>query len=424
VTRAASVWGAFAAAWAAGLCAAPAVAATPPNPIRHVVFIIQENRTVDNLFMGFPGADTVTEGKSSTGKMVPLEPVTLEAGTDVDHTRVNALRTYAGGKMFFDLGDPSPGKTWAYNYAYVPRSETVQYWTLAKRYTFADRTFASNMGPSFPAHEYLIAGQAANAVENPTGPGLKDWGCDSPVGSTVQLLGPNGTEVPGPFPCFDYQTLGDELDSAGLTWRYYAPQISTQGSIWSAYDAIKHIRYGPDWKSDVISPETKVLDDVPAGELASVTWVVPSFANSDHPGGTAGGPKWVASIVNAIGASKYWKSTAIFLLWDDWGGWYDHVAPPQIDDMGLGFRVPLIVISPYAKPHHISHEQHEFGSLLKFTEKTFGVAALAASDRRADDLSDCFDFKQAPHGYVPIDVGAATAADFGSGPLLRAPDDD
>jgi phospholipase C len=207
-----------------------------------------------------------------------------------------------------------------------------------------------------------------------------------------------------------------------VTWRYYAPAPAASGYIWSAYQAIKHIRQGPDWAADVISPETTILNDLKGASpsLAQVTWVTPSGANSDHlkstqylPGTTTpAGPAWVTSVVNAIGNSPFWDSTVIFIVWDDWGGFYDHVKPPQQDYMGLGFRVPLVVVSPYAKKGYVSKSQHEFASILRFTEEAMGLPSLHsidpdATDDRADDLMDCFDFTQTvqPFARVHVPVG-------------------
>ena len=205
-----------------------------------------------------------------------------------------------------------------------------------------------------------------------------------------------------------------------MPWRYYA---ASPKDIWSEYEAIRPIFYGPDWQTDIVAPETRILTDPSGanGTLAAVTWVTPTWAESDHPGsGNAGeGPQWVASVVNAIGQSHFWNSTAIFIVWDDWGGWYDHVAPPQLDSMGLGFRVPLIVVSPYARAQYVSHVEHEFGSILKFSEKVFGLPALAASDARADDLSDCFDFTQPPAPFSPISTTLRSPSDFAH--LRRGP---
>jgi phospholipase C len=411
--------------------------ATPPGTgpagvIKHVVVIIQENRSFDNLFNGFPGADTVQSGGTSTGAVVPLKPVGLtDSSIDLDHNHTTWYRTYAGGKLYFDLVSAGGGTSLT-PYSYVPPAQNAPYFTLAQHYTLADRMFQSNTGPSFVAHQYIVAGstQVAPGVivaENPL-PDLKGiWGCDEPSYNKAATLAPNGVDGPGVFPCFTYPTIADELDAKSLSWKYYAPAIGTGfGGIWSAFDANKQIRYGTDWTTKVISPETTVLSDLQAGTpLPDVTWVVPSFQNSDHPGnGSATGPAWVTSIVNAIGASPNWNSTAIFVVWDDWGGWFDHVSPPQIDSMGLGFRVPLIVISPYAKHGYVSHVQHEFGSILKFTEETFGLAPLAASDTRADDFADCFDYTAGPQPFRAF-ASRLRASDFlRQAPDSRPPDND
>jgi len=269
--------------------------------------------------------------------------------------------------------------------------------------------FQSNTGPSFAAHQYMIAGESGEADEDPSS---IIWGCDSPAGATVALVGPNGTDLPGVFPCFDYQTMADLLDAEGIWWRYYAPaDVTGRGSPFSAYEAIRQIFYGSDWTNNVISPQTRVLTDIANGELAQVTWIVPDLAHSDHPGsGSSEGPDWVASIVNAVGASPFWNSTAIFIAWDDWGGWYDHVPPPSIDNMGPGFRVPLIVVSPYAKHGYISHQVHESSGFLTFIEKNFGLPDLGTRDANADDFSDCFDYTQplTPYTQIKTKVSAET----------------
>ena len=404
--------------------AAPTPPAITParSAIRHVVIIVQENRTPDDLFNGFPGADTVQRGLRHDGSSVALQPVSLAAPADLGHRHEDwRLEWNRGAMNGFDL-DSSGGAGSMYPYAYVPRSETRPYWDLASNYTLADRMFQSNSGPSYPAHQYLIAGQSAFADNNPN---HNPWGCDSPSGTAVSLIGPTGTSVAGPFPCFDYPTLGDVMDAHGVSWRYYAPAIGRAGAIWSAYDAIRHVRYGADWRSDVLSPETTILTDVAAGTLANVTWVVPSLQNSDHAGsGSTTGPDWVASVVNAIGTSRYWSTAAIFIVWDDWGGWYDHVAPPQLDRMGLGFRVPLLVVSPYARHGYLSHLQHEFGSLLRFTEMVFALPSLGQADARADDLSDCFDFSQGAQPYRAIQTRLHASDFLRQAPSTEPPDDD
>jgi phospholipase C len=392
-----------------------------PN-IQHIVVVMQENRTFDNLFMGFPGADTVSSGISH-GRVVPLQPIPLEQGTDIDHSHIGWQIAYDHGLMDgFDRGlFPIPDLP----YGYVPRSETVPLWSLASAFTLGDRMFQSNTGASFPAHQFMIAGQS-EAYLNPfdsMGNSPNTWGCDSPEGSTVGIMGPNGTELPSVFPCFDYQTIADLLDAKGVTWRYYAPFLT---QAWSAFDAISHIRYSSDWNNKVISPSTRMFADINAGNLPQVSWIVPDYVDSDHAGRTAGptGPDWVATIVNAVGESKYWDSTVILISWDDWGGWYDHVPPPQIDYMGLGFRVPLIVVSPWARHGYVSHSPHETGSFLKLTEEVFNLPSLGTRDLVSDDLYDCFDFTQTPQPFSPVSSVLGENYFTNRTPSKVVPDDD
>jgi phospholipase C len=392
--RAAAVLAALGAAWLP--CAASATA------IRHIVIVVQENRSFDNLFAGYPGADTVSFGKTSTGQTVPLAPISMAAPYDIVHDLRSFQVSYDGGKMDgfdreFMFGNHSG---YAHpQYGYVPAAESSLYFAMAHQYVLADRMFSSQIDGSFTAHQYLIAAQAGDSVNYPKG----FWGCGPPPGS-VPTLTVQRTLGPSESACFEYRTLADELDAKGVSWRFYAPKPGTPGGLWSSYAAVGHIRNGPDWKADVVTPEAQVLTDIANGELAAVTWVVPSLANSDHPiSHSTTGPKWVASIVDAVGVSAFWSTSAIFVLWDDWGGWYDHVAPPQVDFDGLGMRVPLLCISPYAKRGHVSHVQYEHASVLRFIEDTFGLARLAASDARANDPgADCFDYARPPRPFTPF----------------------
>ncbi|MGA3080357.1 MAG: alkaline phosphatase family protein [Terracidiphilus sp.] len=387
----------------------------PAIPIEHVVVIMQENRSFDNFFYGFPGADSAQSGMSGSTE-TPLSPVSLSNSTDLGHSHIDFWLDWDNGKMD---GFAHGGTTYAYSY--IPSGQIQPYRTLAAAYTLGDRMFQSNSGPSYPAHQYMIAGESGLADNDPTG---YVWGCDAPAGTTVGLVGPNGTSLPGIFPCFDYQTMADLLDAQGIYWRYYAPADLPSGSAFSAYEAISHIFYGEDWTKDVISPQTQVLTDIANGELAQVTWIVPDLAHSDHPAsGSSEGPEWVASIVNAIGSSPFWNTMAIFISWDDWGGWYDHVVPPIIDNMGPGFRVPVIVVSPYAKHGYVSHTVHETAGFLTFIENNFGLSSLGTRDTNADDFSDCFDFTQTvtPYTQIKTKVSVETLIhEIPSGP----PDDD
>ena len=391
----------------------PVPTATPTpsnaNKISHVVIIFQENRSTDNLFHGLPNADTANSGMNSQGQVMPLGPVDLAAPYDIDHSHTSFSKEYNGGNMNgFDLPRFTcyiPSCSILTAYGYVPQSQVQPYFDMAERYTFADRMFQSNAGASWSAHQYITSGTSANAAgsnlltaENP-GYAFNNLGnCDGSNYSRIQMTDPVGNHSWSP-PCFEHQTMFDTLDAKGVSYRYYGPW---KDGLWNAPDAIYHIRYGPDW-ANVVTPSSAVLTDIAANALPAVSWVIPLPLSSDHSGATDGsGPSWVSSIVNAVGSSQYWKNTAIFVVWDDWGGWYDHVPPVQYNQAELGFRVPMIVISPYAKPHYVSHVQHEFGSILHFTEETFGLPSLGYTDARADDLADCFNFTQTPLAFQSI----------------------
>ncbi|HYL27875.1 MAG TPA: alkaline phosphatase family protein [Candidatus Nitrosotalea sp.] len=384
-----------------------------PTPIQHVVIIFQENRTPDDLFQGLPGADIATYGIDSNGNQVPLRSTSLAAPWDLGHDHWSFVRDYDNGKMDgFDKGLPASERLRPF--AFAPASEVAPYQTMAKQYAFADRMFATNRGPSFPAHLYIVSGTAGDATmpgylirdntfNGETGKGMAG-GCDTPptiITWTIRIS--DGANGPSHRPCIDRPVLSDFLGAKHVTWRYY--QQGAGAGLWHAFNAIGHVRNGKDFANVIPSPE-RFLTDVKNGQLAGVSWVMPADNWSDHPSvnGTARGPAWVAALVNAIGESKYWKSTAILITWDDWGGFYDHVKPPTYNGVELGFRVPLVIVSPYARTAYVSHVEHEFASLLVFTEKAFGIpkGSLSSTDRRADDLFDSFDFTLPPRKFVPI----------------------
>jgi phospholipase C len=429
---------------------------TPPpsQKIQHVVVIFQENRSPDNLFQDpvliKAGADIAQSGTNSKGQTIQLQLVPLGCPPtncqtyNPDHTHTAFVNMYDGGKMDgADLIHAScakggnyclQGKS-NYSFGYVDPKDAKPYFTLAETYTFGDRMFQTNQGPSMPAHQYIISGSTAlappgmpnsnllfseNPIANLNGVDA-DTGCTAPATELVQAIDPtNGNESQKFYPCFDRPTLTDELNSKSVSWKYYAPLA---GSIWTAPNAIEHMCVpnvpppngtectGSDWTNHVVLNYTQVLTDITNNQLSAVSWVMPSGPPSDHPVISDGsGPSWVASVVNAIGNSPYWANTAIFITWDDWGGWYDHVAPPIINDYEMGFRVPLIVVSPYAKAAHISHTLYDFGSILKFIEETFALSQIApgASLAYADsftqtgDLMDAFDFTQTPLTFQSI----------------------
>ncbi len=414
---------------------------TQQAKIQHVVIIFQENRTPDNLFQDpkliSEGADIQSYGLNSKGLTLPLTPTSMVTNYDLSHLHLAFTQMYDNGKMDgADLIKIScqpgakncpPLNPW---FQYVNPSEVQPYFQLAEDYVFADRMFQTNQGPSFPAHQFIISGTSAPtppgqpnsdffAADLPEGGGSEkenddDTGCTAPSGEYVPMIGPGGATAKM-FPCFEHPTITDLLNGASLSWRYYAP---LPGSIWTGPNAIKHMCVpnsagtsctGSDWTNHVVLNYQQVLTDIQAGNLSNVTWVIPNGASSDHAEITDGsGPSWVASVVNAIGSnSDLWSTTAIFILWDDWGGWYDHVAPPIDSTYGYyeyGFRVPMIVVSPYAK-NFVSHTTYDFGSILRFIETNFGLSAVDpsyADARAASDVSDCFDFNQSPRTFQTI----------------------
>ncbi len=429
--------------------------------IQHVVVIFQENRTPDNLFQDpvliKNGADIAQSGLNSAHQTITLTPTDLgTAGPnpqtyDLSHAHSDFVAMYDGGKMdgadligCYPAANCPPKANPNPQFRYVTPSEVQPYFAMAEQYTFGDRMFQTNEGPSFPAHQFIISGTSAPtatsdlfAAENLSTGAV--GGCIAAPNVTVPLINPSGAEASSQYPCFEHATLTDLLDNAGVSWRYYAP---SPGSSWNGPNAIDHICQpqtingvlnctGPDW-SNVIIPETQVLADISNGQLAQVSWVIPDGDQSDHSSSNNGsGPSWVASIVNTIGNSPYWANTTIIITWDDWGGWYDHVAPKVVNDgvswgsgYVYGFRVPLIVVSPYAKAAYISHTTHDFGSILKYIETNFNLPSLNYADGPADDLSDCFNLTQSPIPFKTL-LAPLDAAYFINDKSPRTdPDDD
>jgi phospholipase C len=420
------------------------------SKINHVVIVFQENRSTDNLFhdqvLMNRGADIATYGYTRDNQKVKLTPVPLVTSYDLGHSHDTFVDQcqWDGTKCVMN-GAPTLA------FQYVRASDVQPYFIMAETYTFGDRMFQTNEGASFAAHQYIISGSSAVCVPGapcPPSTTSKSYvvdnvhdnqraaGCLAPPGSVTNTIDtsrsfPNViyTPVIGPA-CFEHPTLTDLLDHRGLTWKYYAP---VAGSIWTSPNVIKHmcvpvtqrgketVCSGPDWTDPnpnvvIEAGRAKVVTDIQNGQLAAVTWVIPSGPASDHPTTNLGlGPSWVASIVNAIGESPFWADTAIIITWDDWGGWFDHVPPPirnhvpPLNSYEYGFRVPLIVISPYAKPQYVSHQPNDFGSILKFIEETFSLPQIGqsvgveyADSYALGDLSDCFNFNQKPLVFRPI----------------------
>ncbi len=421
----------------------------PPTPpphelrklIKHVVIIVQENRSFDNLFRGFPKAESTDYGYMHDGTRVMLQPSDLRPkSNDLSHVWIDAIHAWDNGKMDgFDLDFLGPNHlAGRYPYQYVQEKYIEPYWSMARQYVLADHMFPTMFGGSFTAHLDLIASTTdlqndSAEVDSPT---ATPWGCDAPPGTRTYTLDRARLEGNGgPFPCFtQFETLASLLDPANVSWAYYAPSLkggNAGGRVWSEFDSIAAIRHGRDWTRNVISPPSTILSDAASGHLPGVSWVIPTSGDSDHTGeGRDDGPAWVSSIVNAIGKSSSWNSTAIVVLWDDWGGWYDNVPPPQLDYRGLGVRVPCIIISPYARKAYVSHTNYEFGSIVKFVEEVFDLPNLASlgtgygyTDERAYSITDSFDFKQKARTFRPIGATYGPSYFLSEKPSSRPPDD-
>ncbi len=408
------------------------------TPIRHIVLLVQENRTFNDLFAGFPGAISTKIGKELVGKgnklkekSIPLRETNLQDNGNQTHLYAAYLTAYQNGNMdgfnlirYVTNGKPE-GKD---PYQYVNPSQVQPYWEVASRWGLADKMFQTQGSASFTAHQQLIRGgtfinSTESLIDDPTTAAA--WGCMSPSGAKTSLITTDLKYLrnQGPFPCTsdfpdpnNYKTLADLFNakSPPVSWKYYtpAPIKETAGALWNAFLAIASVcnRQGQ-CAANVTSPETNIFSDISNGELPAMSWVIPDAPNSDHPAFSSKdtGPSWVASVIDAVGQSNYWDSTAVIVVWDDWGGFYDPVAPPAVDNQGgAGFRVAMLVVSPYVKigngSHggYISNTVYGFGSIIRFIEDTWHLGRLGTTDETSSSISDMFDFKQAPRPFKEI----------------------
>jgi phospholipase C len=395
-------------------------AATAIQQIQHIVFIVKENRTFDHYFGTYPGARGATSAPISTGQVIPLWRAPDRMPHDIDHSREGAVNGTDGGAMdHFDLIDNGNVNGEFLAFSQMTEADIPNYFAYAHNFVLADRMFESAANNSFPNHLYTIAAQSDGVFGLPNlYKNLSTvWGCDAPANTVVAVMDVHGA-ISNVFPCFDPPTLADRLDDAGLSWKYYAPSKGEQGYAYSTYDAINHIRNSALWGTNVV-PISQFAIDARKGKLPAVSWIVAGPQNEHPTAGTCRGENWSVDQINAVMEGPEWNSTAIFLTWDDFGGFYDHVSPPQVDSFGFGPRVPLLIISPYAKPNYVSDTQYEFSSILKFIEEDFGLAPLGSRDAQANDLTDSFDFNQTPLSPLVLTarecpIASASVVQFGT----------
>jgi phospholipase C len=318
-----------------------------PRPIEHVVIIVKENHGYDNYFGAYPGGN---------GATLPASP--NPPPSDPDHRHAAWLtRDRTAPRVAF------------------PQSDIPRYWGYADQFTLCDNYYTDVAGPSTPNHLMLIMADSAGLIDNPATKYRKH---------------------PGP-PLVDQPSLPSQLDKAGLSWGNYNGY---------AFEFIKYTaRKKKSWQQFAV--------DASAGRLPAVSWLYSDEVESEHPADTATqraadmgdvskGSQWTVSQVQTIVSAGLWPRVAIFITWDDWGGWWDHVAPPEVESwtdgtqFRFGGRVGCLVLSPYARKGFVSKAQHSHVSLIRFCENNFGLPSLNARTQASDGMEDCFDFGQAP----------------------------
>jgi phospholipase C len=399
----------------------PTAAATTPTEvpaglekIKHFVFIMQENRSFDSYFGTYPGADGIPEGVAFVdphdGKTVTPYHDTNVVNRGGPHDWDNAQADIDGGKMDGFLAQAYRGVNASGNtlnpsnvagenpkdvMGYHDYREIPNYWNYARLYVLQDRMFESVASYSLPAHLYMLAAQSGGYY--------------------------SAAKQPHPS-TYNFPEITELLASGRIDWKYYVTagtqpdtedghvvgsqsqeeQEPDKYSLWNPLPAFPKVQDDPAQRGR-LQGTGQFYKDAASGNLPQVTWIIPSAAVSEHPpAGVRAGMAYVTGLVNAVMNGPEWTSTAIFISWDDWGGFYDHVAPPQVDQYGLGIRVPGLVISPYARQGYIDHHSYSFESWLKIVEERFGVSPMTARDSDALDMIDSFDFTQTPRPPVRL----------------------
>jgi phospholipase C len=385
--------------------------------IHHIIWIIQENRTFDNYFGNYPGADgfppetclPVLPGASRC-----IKPFHMPEGPscDMSHDWNAAHAAWDNGQM--------DGFVWAegsnYTMGYLDQRDIPNYWAYAHRYVLADRFFSSLTGPSMPNHMYTVAAQSGGLITNVCSQ-------DHEMDELKAVMDDDDG--------FSFASMVKLLAAHDVSWKYYvetrgplpkgqndpchvfAPEPHQLG-LWNPLPGFKAVRDNPGLMNHLVDLK-QFENDLSKGTLAAVSWIVPDFQDSEHiPAPAAQGMWYVTRLVNAVMRSKYWADSAIFITWDDYGGFYDHVPPPQMDAYGYGPRVPLLIISPYAKQGYVTHQQGDLTAMLRFVEERFDLPHLTARDHYTGDMSDAFDFNQSPNPplIIPVPQNLAEKAVF------------
>jgi phospholipase C len=377
-------------------------------PIKRVVYLMLENRSFDNLFGRFPGANGTTVGVSFEREMELVRCPDWLPG-DLPHDLAAHIKNMAGGKLDgFAIGAFGH----LYGYSQFWEEDIPNYYHWAREYVLCDNTFASQSGPSFANHLYSVAGDGGGAIDNPEnirvlrtedGKQFKSWGCDAFGDDVYVLVRDQNDQITKHDTCFTMPTVGEQLSERDIDWASYSADPHQPGYIWQAYAAFENV-YGSElWDRHVATASVdRLLEDIEADALPSVSWVTPRFQLSDHPPYSTGhAHNWVTDVVNGIMEGPMWDSVAIFITWDEWGGFYDHVMPPKIDHLELGFRVPMLVISPYAKRGYIDDAVAEFSAPLRFISDNWGLPPLTSRIQQSHNYEHVFDFAKPPRPPDP-----------------------
>ncbi len=341
------------------------------TPIQRVIVIMKENHGFDNYFGTYPGADRIPPTASlpngSGGKVYPHWLNTTWT-PDLPHSRTAMLEDYDGGRndLFAAVAErllPGLGNI---SVGYYDGRQLAYYWSLASSYTLADHYFSSMLGPTDPNRLYSIAGDAGGLSTNPiTGSGV------------------------------DVTTIFDQLEARGISWRYYGTTNAFETTIPLQ---LPHIAANPAMSSNVVQLAT-IGSDIASGNLPSVTYIdsngfLPADIeiNEHPPGDVTVGVAWTAGLIKSLIASPVWPTSVLFLTWDESGGFYDHMPPPQVDQWGYGFRVPMIVVSPFAKRDFIDHDIMDHTSILKFIARNWNLPPLTPREANATDMMSAFAF--------------------------------
>ena len=369
----------------------------PSTPIHHFLVLLQENHTFDNYFGTYPGADgiprhTCVPVNPAVGKTPCIRPFHLgnRPIADLDHSESSAKRDLNSGRMdgFVRAQSVRVGNG-AQAMGYYNASDVPFYWNMADRYELFDHLFSSSLSGSFLNHVYWIGAAAGNATQAVPLKGLK------------------------------LTTIFDRLQQAGVSWKFYVqnydPKITYRSipylrsanrvsqAVWCPLLDIPRFLDRPDLRAHIVDL-TEYYSDLRDGTLPAVAYLVPSGASEHPPGSIATGQRFVRGLMNSLMSSRAWDSSAFMLAYDDWGGWYDHVLPPRRDAHGDGFRVPALLVSPYARRHVIDHTKLDFTSILKFIEQNWRLRPLTRLDAKAGSIMGAFDFQGPPRrpAIIPL----------------------